>query len=92
MAFDWREVGRLEELVKVLTGLADPRGGNLAGRADGGHRPLLSAKDSPIPPQLASLVKFRDPSYIYNLASIIDLTVLAAIAAWMVRMGFPETR
>ncbi len=61
-AFDRRETGGLEKLEEIVAGLADPWGGNLAGGTGCSPRTLLSAKDSPILPQPAPLVKFRDPS------------------------------
>lgn len=66
VSFDRRKTGGLEKLEAIITGLADPCGGNLAGRADCSHGALLSAKDSPILPQPAPLVKFRDPSHKYS--------------------------
>ncbi len=62
MSFDRRETGGLEKLEEIVTGLEDLCGGNLAGGTGCSHGALLSAKDSPILPQPAPLVKFRDPS------------------------------
>jgi hypothetical protein len=62
MAFDRPETSAVEELEKILPGLADPRGRNLAGGAGGGHDALLSAKDGIIVPQRTPLAKRRDPS------------------------------
>jgi hypothetical protein len=63
MAFNRREVGGVEDLENRLPGLVDSLGGHLAGGVNRGHGPLLSVKACPRLPQLASLVKYRDPSY-----------------------------
>jgi hypothetical protein len=51
----------VEEFEKVLTGLADPLGGNLAGGAGRGHGALLSAQDSAILPQRTPLANSATP-------------------------------
>ena len=60
--FKQRKPGGMEKREKIPTRLPDPFAGKLAGGAGCGHGTLLSAKDSPILPQLPPLRKFRDPS------------------------------
>jgi hypothetical protein len=61
VSFDRRKTGRVEELEKVLTGLVDPLGRNLAGGAGRGHAALLSAKDGAILPQRTPLANSATP-------------------------------
>ena len=62
VSFDRRETGGLEKFERMVTGLTDPFGGNLASGAACSHGALLSAQDSTMLPQLTPLAKFRDPS------------------------------
>ena len=63
--FEQRKPRGTEKLEKMPTRVADPVSGQLASGAGCGHGVLLSARDSPILPQLALLVKCRDPSISY---------------------------
>src|SRR5688572_4376295 len=63
MPCDRGETGGVEKLENIRPRLADPVARKLAGGTGCGHRALLSAKNSPILPELPTLKKCRDPSH-----------------------------
>jgi pimeloyl-ACP methyl ester carboxylesterase len=70
MPFEQWELSGMEKFEKIPTRLAHPFARKLTGGAGCSHGALLSAKNSPILPQLALLIKCRDPSI--NFLSSID--------------------